>query len=142
MDITGANATYTIVVAVVFPSPQQLQGFAADDIFTSDPLESTETLMGVDGKLSAGFVFVPVNQEIRLQADSISNAIFDQWYQQQTQSRQVFPATGVVTLPALNQKWSLQNGFLVRYTPMPSAKKLLQPRQFGIRWESVSTGPS
>jgi len=48
MDLTGANSIYTLAISSIFPSPQQLQGYAADDVFTSDPLESTETLMGVD----------------------------------------------------------------------------------------------
>jgi hypothetical protein len=142
MDITGANAIYTLVVQGVFNAPVQLQGFAADDVFTSERLESVETSMGVDGKLSGGFVYVPVRQEIRLQADSVSIALFDQWWQAMQQSRSIFVATGLVSLPAIGKKFTLSVGYLKGYTPIPGVKKLLQPQAFGIEWQSVSPSPA
>lgn len=137
-SISSANAIFQILIATVLPIPVPLQGFSADDIFTVNPLESAETLMGVDGKLSAGFVFVPVKQEIALQADSISNLVFDQWYQAQQAAKDVFQCQGVVWLPAIGEKWTLINGFLSTFHPIPDARKVLQPRRHAITWESVS----
>lgn len=136
-DITSANAVYMLTIDI-FPAPQQLQGFAADDIFDTDPIESVETLMGVDGFLSAGFVFVPVRQQIHLQADSPSGSLFDAWWAANQVGRQSLFATGVVTLTALGTKWALFNGVLRSYQPIPNARRVLQPRVFGITWESVS----
>lgn len=138
MSITGANATFLMTVQDLFPTPQQLQGFAADDVFDTDPLASTEVLMGVDGGLSAGFVFVPVKQAIALQADSPSNFIFDTWYNAQQAAQDVFAAMGVVLLPGLGIKWNLVEGFLTEFPPIPNVKKLLQPRKFGITWTRVT----
>jgi len=120
----------------LFPVPQQLQGFAADDIFDSDAIESAETLMGVDGIMSAGFVFVPVNMHISIQADSPSNFIFDTWWATQQQNQEVFFAQGIVILNAIGTKWQLNKGSLVSYKPTPDVKKLLQPRRHTIRWQS------
>ncbi len=136
-DITSANAIFLITLDI-FPAPQQLQGFAADDIFDTEPLESVETSMGVDGNLSAGFVFVPVRQSIHLQADSPSGFFFDQWWAANQIGRQSLAASAVVILNSLGTKWVLTNGFLRQYKPIPDARRILQPRVFGITWESVS----
>jgi hypothetical protein len=81
--LTGANAVLMLTIPPLFTTPQQIQGFAADDVYDLDEIESVETLMGVDGILSGGFVWKSQPQTIMLQADSPSNAVFDTWYSQQ-----------------------------------------------------------
>jgi hypothetical protein len=137
-DITGANAIFTIAVLSVFPAPIQLQGFSAEDVFDTDPIESAEVVMGVDGVLSTGFVFVPVKQTITLQADSASNAIFDAWWAANQVLKKSLAATGIIILTAVNTKWALINGALTSYQPIPNTHKRLQPRRFGITWQAVS----
>jgi|SRR5882672_4531500 len=138
MSITAANATFLLSITGLFPTPQQLQGFATDDVFDTQPLKSTEVLMGVDGLLSGGFVFVAVEQAITLQADSPSGDVFDQWFNAQQAAKDVFVAQGVIILTTLNRKYALTKGFLTTYMPIPDAKKLMQPRKFGITWERVT----
>lgn len=141
-SITAANAVFMLGITSVFPSPQQLQGFSADDIFGTDPMESAEVSMGVDGRLSGGFVFVPVKQGISLQADSISNQLFDNWFTAQQTAQDTFIANATVLLPGLGKKWTLTRGFLTTYPPIPDAGKLLKPRRFGITWERVRPAAS
>ena len=137
-SITAANAVYMIAVAGVFATPVQLQGFAADEVWGTDPLKSAEVLMGVDGKLSGGFVYVPIEQNITLQADSLSNGYFDQWWNAMQGNQNPFPAQGTIRLRSVGSKWVLTKGFLTTYQPIPDAKKLLQPRKFGITWQAVT----
>jgi hypothetical protein len=127
-----------ISVGSVYPIPQQLQGFAADDVTDTQPIDTAELLMGVDGKLSGGFIFVPVKQGIILQADSPSNDIFDTWYATEQTLKDKVIAQGVIVFPAIGKKWVMNNGFLSSFPTMPDAKKILQPRKFEITWESVS----
>ena len=136
--ISSANAIFQISVETVIPIPVLLQGFSADDIYSVNPQESAETLMGVDGILSGGFVFVPVKQEISFQADSLSNLIFQQWYQAQVAAKDVFQCQAVVWLPSIGEKWSMNNGFMTTFHPMPDARKVLQPLRYAITWESIS----
>jgi hypothetical protein len=136
-DLTGANAVIMLSIAGLFNFPQQLQGFAADDVFDTEALESAETRMGVDGILSAGFVFVPVRQGYALQADSPSIFIFDTWWATQQTTESIFRATGTIIMPALGKQWSLTRGVLHSYIPIPTVKKLAQPQKFGIVWERV-----
>lgn len=136
-SITGANSTFTLSISGLFPTPVQLQGYATDDAFATESLTPSETLMGVDGILSGGFVFVEVKQTISIQADSPSADIFDQWYSAQQQIQDVFTATGLIMLPSLRKKYSMVKGFLTTYPPLPDVKKLLQPRKFGITWQAA-----
>ena len=137
MSITGATAVVMLTLPGLFPVPFQLQGFAADDVYDTDDLQSAETLMGVDGKLSGGFVFVPVVQRYKLQADSPSIFFFDTWYTTQVQLRDTINVSGLVAIPSLGKKYTMTKGFLTGYKPIPDGKKLIQPQNFAITWESV-----
>ena len=139
-DITGANAVYMLTIAELFPSPNQLQGFAADDAFMTEELEVGNPVMCLDGQLLGGIVLMPIHQTITLQTDSPSNAMFDGWWQANLQAQTQYLAGGTIAFPSIDQSWSMNNGILVRVTPMPTAKKLLLPRRFTIAWASVSSG--
>lgn len=141
MNITSANAIYALQIAELFDVPIQLQGFSADNVFGTEPMASAETSMGIDGFLSAGFVFVPVVQNVELQADSPSNDLFDQWWQASQINLDIFPAQGIITLLSIGKKWQLRNGVLTTFPPIPDAQKTLRPRRFGITWERVSPAP-
>ena len=136
-NITAADSIYIINIPNVLLAPVQLQGFAADDIFDTEPLEAAETLMGVDGILSAGFIFVPVPQSITLQADSASNSVFDAWWTQEQANKTKYAASGQIRLKSIGTKWALTNGFLVTYPVIPNAGRTLKPRKFMIRWQSA-----
>lgn len=140
-SITAANSTLLLAVTGLFPAPQRLQGYATDDIYSTEALESAEVMMGVDGKLSAGFVYVAVKQSYNLQADSNANQIFDTWYAAQQALRDVYFANATIALPSLGKKWTMTNGILTSFPPMPDAGKTLKPRKYGITWESISPAP-
>lgn len=137
-DITSANTNLTLNIPLVFPQPQTLQGFAADDIFDVDALAAAETYMGVDGVLSAGFVYEQLKQAITLQADSASNAVFDAWYAYEKSTISKAPASAIFQFPALGFKFQIPKGYLKSYPVFASAKRVLQPRKYGIEWESIS----
>ena len=94
--------------------------------------------MGVDGIMSAGFVFVPVKQGFTLQADSDSNDVFDIWWNNMQITKSIFYANAVITLIDIGTKWNFTRGALTQYQPLPNAKKLLQPRKYEITWNSIN----
>jgi hypothetical protein len=142
MSLTGANSIISISQSTLFPVPQQLQGFAADEVTDIDPAQILEDLMGVDGVLSFGFVWVPRTQKITLQADSSSNDFFDTINTQQEAVQDVYPLNGTITLPSIGLTFSLINGGLRSYKPMPNVKKILQPREYTIVWNRVVPVPT
>lgn len=141
MDLTGANVNLTITVLPLFPVGQQLQGFAPDDVFDFDEIESVETTMGVDGILSGGWTWKAQPQTVHFQADSPSNSLFDVWYQQMAAAQTVYAASGTLLIPAIGTKMTLVTGFLTRFK-LPGAKKLIQPRRYGITWGRVIPAPA
>ena len=141
-NITGAGVVLTLSIDTIFPVPVQLQGFGVDDVYDIPQIKSVETMMGVDGVLSAGFVYVQVPQHITLQGDSVSNAIFDAWNAQQQAGQTVYRCQGLIRLPSIATKFTQFNGALTGYKPAPAVKKLLQPRVYEITWESIAPAPA
>ena len=141
MSLTSANAVLQLSVPGLFDTAQQLQGFSSDDIFDVEAVRRAETLMGVDGYLSGGFVWEEVKQTITFQGDSPSINIIDQWDQAQLAQQDVYPAHMTVILTGVQTQWTCSNGYLMSWVVIPSAKKLIQPRRLMISWNNTSPAP-
>lgn len=139
--ITAANAVLTLFQAILFPAPVQIQGFATDDVYDMDPIKSVETMMGVDGLLSGGFVYAEMVQNISLMADSESNDFFDTLWTQMQAAQDTYPLNGLIILPGIGSKFVMTRGFLTGYPPSPAAKKVLQPRKYQITWNRIAPAP-
>lgn len=137
MSITSANAVIMLAVPGVFPSPQQMQQFSADDIFSNDPIQVNQVEMGVDGTLAAGFVFNPVSWSISLMADSPSHQFFDTWYQSMVTAVETYRCNGTIWLRGLNRKFDMVNGALTTYRVMSDAGKTMRSRAHVITWQRV-----
>lgn len=141
-SISAANAVLMLSIAPIFAVPQQIQGFGPDDVFDIPQIKSVEVVMGVDGILSGGFVFVPIPQTITLQADSASNSVFDAWWTQMQATKDTYIASGLIRLPSISAKYALLTGQLTGYKPAPAVKKLLQMRTFEITWGAFAPQPA
>lgn len=141
MSITSANSILLIGVTGLYTVPQQLQGFAADDAYSIDSVDTSEVMMGVDGIMSSGWVPQIKVMNVTLQADSASNTFFEAWYAAQEAAREIYPAFGTVLQSAVNRSYVLTNGVLSNYTPLSDAKKVLGPRKFQIKWQAVVGAP-
>ena len=136
--ITSANSVFTLVVAGLFPAPVQLRGYASDKAFTTEAVDLAEVQMGVDGRMTAGFVPNPVKQTITLQADSPSKDIFTAVIQATKAAREVFYISGSISLPSTGESFTLTRGILTNAKQIPDAEKVLQPVDYVITWESVN----
>lgn len=139
-SITSSNAKIYLQITGVFSSAQPLQGFSADDIFDTNDIPPTEAIMGVDGKLSAGKIFVPLVQNIVLQADSKSNDVFDGWNAAMEKLGDVYFAQATVMLTSVGKEYTCVNGTMTGYKKVPDARRVLQPRRYQITWEAVGVG--
>lgn len=142
MSLTAANSVITLSQATLFPTPQQLQGFSTDDVTDVDPADILEALMGVDGVLSFGFVWKERHHEITLQADSASNDFFDTINNQQQAVTDVYPLNGVILLPSISRMFTLVNGALMSYKPIPQVQKILRPRKYRLVWNQIIPSPA
>lgn len=140
-DITSANAVLTLAAVGVLSVPQRIQGFSTDDIYSVGVVTPIETEMGIDGQLSAGFLYTKKEMDITLMAGSPSNAFFDTLQAAQEAAVQPFELSGMLTLPSTGLQAVLITGFLTRYPPLPNGKKVLQPRVFQITWQNINISP-
>lgn len=140
--LTSANSILLLGVTGLYDTPRRIQGFSTDDVSDFDALATGETAMGVDGRLSAGYVINAATQNIMLQADSESLDILENWQQAERQRREKYVAFGSLFVPATGRKYSMVRGFLGSVSIVPSIRKTLQARRFSMTWESVTASPS
>lgn len=136
--ITSANSTAVLTATDIFPAPQALQGYAADDAFTTDAIDLAEAIMGVDGKLSAGYTPNPTKITFALQADSPSISVFDAIISATKASREVIFLDLSIGLPATGTNYTFTRGVITNASQLPDAKKTLQPQKYQITFESVT----
>lgn len=136
--ITSANSVFTLVIPGLFPAPVQLRGYATDKAFATEATDFAEVQMGVDGRMTAGYIPMPTKQTITLQADSSSRDIFTALIQAMKTAREVFYLSGSIALPSTGESFTLTRGILTNAKQIPDAQKVLQPMDYIITWESVN----
>lgn len=124
--LTTANSVIVMTVAGLYPSGLTLSGYAADNVFEAGEVENGEFQMGIDGKLSAGFVFNEIPMTITLSADSSSLRAFEEIWARERANRDKLAISLSVTLPSLGRRSTLRNGFLRSYKA-PAGQRILQP---------------
>ena len=107
MSITSANSILMLGVTGLFPTAQKIEGFSTDDMFDFETLEVGEAQMGVDGRLTGGWIAAPLRGSLTLQADSPSNDFFEAWNAAMRESKDLYFGFGVLTLPSLSKKYTL-----------------------------------
>jgi hypothetical protein len=140
--VTSTNVVLTITVPGLYDSPQQFSGYSTDKVWSSDSLKLAETMMGVDGKLSAGYVPNPVQMTLSLQADSLGIDIFDNIIQSTQQQRECYRITGSISVPATGKVYAGVNGVVESAKVMPDASKVLQAQEYTITWEKLTASLS
>lgn len=135
--LTAATAQFSIAIAGLFNTPVALGGYAADDAFSSEAVENAEVLMGVDAKMSAGWVANLVKMPIVFQADSPSIDTFNTWGVVQQGTKEILIAQATIYIPATSYKYTCVNGVLSSWRPLPELKKIIQPMRYEITWESI-----
>lgn len=145
MDITSANAVLTIspraAGLIGSGGAFTVEGFASDDAFMADAVDIAEAIMGVDGKMSVGYTPYITKQLITLQADSPSVSLFETIVGAQNTLRAPVIMDAILSLPSVSKSYTFVKGALTRITPFPPGKKILQPLQYEISWETVAASP-
>lgn len=134
--ITSANSILILGIASYVPLAQ-IKGFASDKAFVTDQMDLAEVQMGIDGRMTAGYIPRPVKQTITLQGDSPSKDLFVAMIQTIKSLRDVVRITGTLTLPSTGESFALTGGVLTSVKQIPDAQSVLQPLDYVITWESV-----
>ena len=108
MSITSANSVVTMTVSGLFPAPVQLQGYSADRAWETNAVVQTESVIGVDGRKTSGFIFNVVEQTFTLQGDSPSKFFFTQITNAQRAARDTLRIDGKHRAPFDRRVFHLQ----------------------------------
>ena len=137
-DITSANATLILTVDELFPQGIPLSMFATDQALNMSELIVAETRMGVDGNLVAGFVPNPKEVNIMLEAASPSYSSLATLYRATEQKRGIYQCTLIATVPSIRQVFTWTAGVLVKGTPVPPFKKVLDPTSWTFHFSRLT----
>lgn len=138
--LTTANSSIALTTEALYTTAQKLAGYAADDVFDQDAVENGEYSMGIDGVLSAGFVFNELPLTITLQADSPSVALFENIWQYEVSNRTKLQQQITIALPAVGKQYEYKGGYL-RSFKAPSGKKILQPAVIALVFARLQVSP-
>ena len=134
--ITAANSTFVLAVPAMGLT-FSLQQVSAGRMFDIDDFQLSETRVGVDGYLAAGYTPQPIVQTISLEANSLSRPMIASIAEYVKMQREIVYVEGVITLPAIKTIYTMTRGVFSRLTPMVGAGTVLNPTTFQIIWEQV-----
>lgn len=137
-NITSANSSWHLTIDNLYPTPKKIDGYAADNMATTDGVDLVETVMGADGIFHAGKIFNPTSQNFQLMPDSNGCEVFANWVQAQETARDVYRASATFIYPSIGKKFTCTDGYLTNAPKFPSAGRVLQAMQFTIQWGSVT----
>jgi hypothetical protein len=136
-DITSANAELVLTVAEIFPSGIILQMFGTDQAFNMEAVDVTETRMGVDGKLVAGYTPVIYPVTVTLEAASPSRFSLSTVWEAMAANRKIYPLGLVATLPSIGERLTWSTGVLKNGVVVPPAEKVLGPTTWLLHFEKL-----
>lgn len=139
--ITSADAVLVLSSRDLSLAATQIQGFAADAMWTMGDTEVVQTVRGADGRLSAGFVYGDYSMVITLMPDSDSDLVFDAAMTGAVSGTAVYRIDGVLTLPSNGRVYNMTRGVVTAGRIMPDGQRVLQPRTWTIMWERVQPVP-
>lgn len=139
--LTAANCQLTLFALPYLPVPTLIEGFASDAAFLFDTPAVAEAMIGVDAKMSAGYLPSITRQTITLQADSASVRYFEDLFSATKAAREIAWMYGSVALPSVGKSFILTKGVLEQMTQAPPVGKILQPQTFQIAWNDVQAVP-
>jgi len=142
-SITSANASISLTIPGVYSSGVLLQQFSTDDILDPDAQTLTESRVGADGDVVAGYVFNLSKFRIMFQANSDSIAVFYAWKAAQDAMTDVIAATMKIVAPSLGLDVDLQDVYCESLPFLPPLKKVAEPLSVSMTanpaWQTTST---
>lgn len=136
--LTAATAQFSIAIPGLFNTPVPLSGYAADDAFSVEAVQNAELVVGVDAKMSGGWVAALKKMPIVFQADSPSIDIFNTWGVVQEGTKEILYAQATIYIPATTYKYTCVKGALSEWRPLPELKRIIQPMRYEITWETIT----
>ena len=137
MDITSANSAFILTVTKLQIASVALERYAVDTAWSLEDVETAVAQVGVDGKMSAGWVPRLNAMTISFTPDSESITMFDAIVTAQDTMKTIYTVQGTLSLPSVTKAYTLSNGVITQFKAIPDGGRVLQPQSYRITWESV-----
>lgn len=136
-NITSANAIAYMTVDSLYPQGFQLQQFSTDAAISQSDDTISETRMGVDGYMVAGYTPSIKTITITLEPASPSKEYLDHLYKSMQQNKKTYLCNLVITLPSLEKIIQYKYGVLKTAKVLPDMQKTLAPIAYTFDFEKV-----
>lgn len=137
IDITSANSTLIITVSALAIASVTMEGYAVDNAWALDDAETAVAQVGVDGKMTAGWVPRLNPLTLSFAPNSPSVTTLSTIITAQDTDRTIYALQGVLSCPAIGKSWTLSNGVLTRGKMIPDGSRVLSPQSFQMTFESA-----
>jgi hypothetical protein len=137
MNITSADAAAVLKVQQIFPGGITLEQFGADAAVAEDAIDITETRMGVDGKMVAGYTPVIHPVTVTLEASSPSFDALAHVWAAMAKAKTIYECDLIVTVPSIDRVFTWTVGVLKNGAPFPSLNKVLAPTAWLFHFEKL-----
>lgn len=136
-DITSSNSSSVLTVESLFPVGITLEMFSTDSALSLENLDVTETRMGVDGKMAAGFTPNIFALTINLEAASPSFEALSQVWSAMSNNRRIYECTLVSTVPSINRVFTFTRGVMKSGVPFANIERVLAPSAWVFHFEKM-----
>lgn len=127
-----------MVIDTLFPAGFTLEAFSTDQSISMGEVTMTETRMGVDGKMAAGYVPSIKPVTISFEPFSQSVAYLEQLAQAMEANRKTYEVTLVCTVPSIGRVYTFTGGVLKTAKTFPDNKKVLDPVNYTFDFEKMT----
>ena len=132
-NITSSNASISMTSAL---GNIDFSKFSSDSIGSSEMVKFTETHIGVDGQISAGFVPTIKTFTINFEASSSSIPYLLDLARLAEATKTPQPVVMTITIPSVNKKF-IGTGFFTDCPPVYNLGKVLEPMSFKFDLEII-----
>jgi hypothetical protein len=136
-NITSANSSISFNTAL---GNEMGEGYSADNIFTSDFPDFAETRMGVDGKMSAGYIPTIKHLDFSFEASSHNITYFQAIATTVEMTKTPCPIVVSISLPAISKRF-VCTGVVKSVKMLMDAANVLEPMTVGMDFESIVPMP-
>ena len=136
-NITSANAIAVMTIDNIAPQGFLLQQFSTDAAISQGDDTVSETRMGVDGYMVAGYVPSIKTITITLEPTSPSIDYLNNLYKSMQKNKQVYYCNLIITLPSLKKIIRYSYGVLKTAKILPDMQKTLAPIPYTFDFEKV-----
>ena len=139
--LTTANSTIILTLPIL-PVPVKLEGYSTDDMLNQDELNFTDSVMGIDGLKSSGYIIEKRVVNLTFMPTSASIDTFNIWINAMKVARESLEATAMsVTVPGLKNTYLFTIGNLKNGKEIPDLKKMSESIKYTLEFESCTAIP-